>query len=1668
MRTGSIQFRTYESFIWTTMIGLFSLSSVSAVAETWLAFPPNGTVETINAKDARTPWVNVFHHDQRGMKLQVRFAHLSLSTRETESGEFVELSGIHTPVFSDTGTPALPVVRRLFAVPIGTEVSVKVEQNYASVVDLVSIGFESPVYPAQGPASLDMEELHKRVADGKSGALADLLPDSFQLDEQIYTTDEFSPSAAVSIQPSGTVRGFQLYVLEARSVAYNPVRNAIAVWPELDIRLNFDGWDSDTASPARWLNKVILNPVPLTSPPDRDPENYFVICAPIFVDSAPLNQLLARKTDQGYNVIVWEPPARYTSIDIDLYIETLWGTVQQPDAILVVGDSYNSIVIDGCIPVRSGHGPEHYWGDVPFASMEGQEDWFPDVPIGRLTARTVEELQEIVDKILYVEASDFADPSYTQRATFICGSDTYSGGKETHEEIISTYMEPEGITPQRIYAIDGGTPQDVSNAFNTGTFLATYFGHAAGHQAWGDPLFYLSDIEALTNENLYPFLISFSCSPGSFWGRNPDTNDPGWLEAWVKAPNKGATAGYGPGGQLHPYTWDTWQNRYRFLYRAFYQDGLREIGEATLAASAYFVAFYGTNEPVSIDHTETFQLIGEPLMRLPEPPSKNLLIVTAQEYDGTTELNTFIAHKQSMGLNVSVYVVTPGTANTAIRDYIKSLWGTAEAPDYVLLVGDTSGSTATIDTIPHFIGGGDKQAATDWPYGCMGDGDDWYPEIPVGRFSVTSPNMLGVQVDKTICVESGVFPDPDYVKRGAFLANPGTNGTAEPSHDFVIDTYFTPNDYVGNRLYAAQGANTQDVIDAVNAGSMWTVYYGHSSSNGWWDPSFNTSHISSLSNQGMYGIACGWSCNTAKYTLDECFGEAWVRAPNKGSAVYISASAYIYWGSVENWQPSVVQERSFFASFFEDDLWNVGDAWLAGQYRFLADYGGWDGDPAHPPTQNQDKVRNFLEEFVILGDPSLQVPRPYRFALSTVNDTVSACIPGDTQVSYLIHIDALGGFSDPVHLAVLNLPQGTSATFDLNDTAPPFSSVLTIDGVDSLSWGTYNFVLRGTSTSPSLEIPLSLVVSDEMPGVPVLSQPVDGAEQVSQTPTLIWQDSTGAAEYYVEVSSDPSFNNIPYSTTTAETSVIVSPQLAIATTYWWRVRSTNACNSSEFSSAFTFTTAAQADYFTEQFNNSFDLAGHTMKLTPNGLANFYEVCLEAATDLPTDPTGGQTVSLSDDHFAFVSVPGNNSVYVYGTPFAGFYIGSNGFITFDAGDGDHNETIADHFSLKRISALFHDFNPSSGGTVSWKDTGDHIAVTWENIPEFGTNNSNTFQIEMFYDGVITITWTSMDANDGIVGISNGDGVPSDFHESDLSLSPICTEPATGACCSGTKCSIMTENACVVSGGSYIGDDTTCDVNPCIEYDTSCLIISEVVKGMESGGCPRWIEITNTSKSDFAFTGGGLIVQTQGPDDLYIDINLSGVVIPSGYSFVIVSNANGTCTGAFDGVYGASADFYTNVPFGFGDECFLLTNDNDASNIIDIYGRMGADGTGKPWEYTDGYSFRLPEWTGSMGHYFADAEWMFGGVGSLDGENPTALLLQNTTPGHHQFDGFCFPHVFGDVDANGVLNLEDLTSLTYCLFGPDTDVPQSCAGADLTHDGDVDVEDFTWFQEELPNP
>lgn len=193
----------------------------------------------------------------------------------------------------------------------------------------------------------------------------------------------------------------------------------------------------------------------------------------------------------------------------------------------------------------------------------------------------------------------------------------------------------------------------------------------------------------------------------------------------------------------------------------------------------------------------------------------------------------------------------------------------------------------------------------------------------------------------------------------------------------------------------------------------------------------------------------------------------------------------------------------------------------------------------------------------------------------------------------------------------------------------------------------------------------------------------------------------------------------------------------------------------------------QPDYFTEFFDSGGnDLDNQMFTFTPDGSASFYSVCREVASSFPTDPTRGTSVSLTDDSFATVTLASTTRVRIHGSSNNVFYIGSNGYITLGSGDSSFDSSLDTHFNRPRISALFDDLLPTTS-QVTWKQMSNRVAVTFANVHEFGTSNTNNFQIEMFFDGTIRLTYLRVDAQAGLAGLSRGTGIPAGFTESDFS-------------------------------------------------------------------------------------------------------------------------------------------------------------------------------------------------------------------------------------------------------------------------------------------------------------
>lgn len=139
--------------------------------------------------------------------------------------------------------------------------------------------------------------------------------------------------------------------------------------------------------------------------------------------------------------------------------------------------------------------------------------------------------------------------------------------------------------------------------------------------------------------------------------------------------------------------------------------------------------------------------------------------------------------------------------------------------------------------------------------------------------------------------------------------------------------------------------------------------------------------------------------------------------------------------------------------------------------------------------------------------------------------------------------------------------------------------------------------------------------------------------------------------------------------------------------------------------------------------------------------------------------------------AFLKLP--NAVPFFGRFNRDLVVSSQGFITFNS-PADTVSLTQDvfspllfpsyetHFAIPRISFLFTDLSPQSGGSAWYRVLDDRVVITFEEVPvrfSFPPRRSSV-QTELFYNGQIRFTYLQVNAPGAVVGLSDGKGVPID--------------------------------------------------------------------------------------------------------------------------------------------------------------------------------------------------------------------------------------------------------------------------------------------------------------------
>lgn len=133
----------------------------------------------------------------------------------------------------------------------------------------------------------------------------------------------------------------------------------------------------------------------------------------------------------------------------------------------------------------------------------------------------------------------------------------------------------------------------------------------------------------------------------------------------------------------------------------------------------------------------------------------------------------------------------------------------------------------------------------------------------------------------------------------------------------------------------------------------------------------------------------------------------------------------------------------------------------------------------------------------------------------------------------------------------------------------------TITLTDSLSNGTsYFWRVRGENTngSGSWSDTWKYTTVNKSPEYVILISPSNEETLVDVLPTLIWNNSSLASDYNIQLSSDSTFSSIVLDSIVTDTSLTLMDSLKNEGTYYWRVKGGNDGGQSEWSPTWSFAT----------------------------------------------------------------------------------------------------------------------------------------------------------------------------------------------------------------------------------------------------------------------------------------------------------------------------------------------------------------------------------------------------------------------------------------------------------------------------------------------------------------
>ncbi|WP_373817416.1 C25 family cysteine peptidase, partial [Porphyromonas loveana] len=479
---------------------------------------------TLDAPTTRTTCTN---SSFKQFDASFSFDEVELTKVETKGGTFTSVSIPGGYPSGRYGTPAVPAVRRLIAVPVGATPIVRVKSFTEQIYSLDQYGSEKLV-PNQ--PSMSKSEDPEKVP--------------FVYDAAAYARKGFEQRELAQVEVLGTMRGVRVAALNINPVEYDAAANVLKVKNNIEIEVSFQ--DGDEVATQRLYDATyspyfqsvysqLMNRDAYTDHPElyNTPVRMLVVAGAKFKEA--LKPWLTWKAQKGFYVDVFytdDPAVGTTNNSIKAFIK------QKYDEGVAANAAPVFLALVGDTDVISGETGKKTKTVTDLHYCEFTNDYYPEMFSFRMSASTADELTAIIDKAIMVEKYSMTDKSYLENVLLIAGAD-YNWNPIVGQPTIKYAMQYYFNEAHGYKNVHNYLKAPYTNCYshlNTGVSFVNYTAHGS-ETSWVDPLLTTTQLKNLTNKDKYFLAIGNCCLTGKF-----NYGQPCFGEVITRVKEKGAYA----------------------------------------------------------------------------------------------------------------------------------------------------------------------------------------------------------------------------------------------------------------------------------------------------------------------------------------------------------------------------------------------------------------------------------------------------------------------------------------------------------------------------------------------------------------------------------------------------------------------------------------------------------------------------------------------------------------------------------------------------------------------------------------------------------------------------------------------------------------------------------------------------------------------------------------------------------------------------------------------------------------------------------------------------------------------------------------------------------------------------------------------------------------------